>query len=227
MTIKSWNEDDRPREKMLQKGASGLSDAELLAILIGSGTRTLSAVELAREVLRFANSNLNELGRLDARDLVRNIKGIGPAKAVNIAAAMEIGRRRSSLCAENAAPIKSSLSAAEIFRPVLADLDHEEFWLLMLNNANRAIGKTRLSQGGLTSTVADVRIGLKHAIMNNATGIMIFHNHPSGLCRPSREDMDITAKFKQAAITMDIRFLDHIIICGKEDYYSFSDNGLL
>ena len=119
------------------------------------------------------------------------------------------------------------MSAAEIFRPVLADLDHEEFWLLMLNNANRAIGKTKLSQGGLTSTVADVRIGLKHAIMNNATGIMIFHNHPSGLCRPSREDMDITAKFKQAAITMDIRFLDHIIICGKEDYYSFSDNGLL
>lgn len=226
-TIKTWNEDDRPREKMLNKGVAALSDAELISILIGSGTREMSAVELARKILHYSGNNLDNLGRIDAKDLAAAIKGIGPAKAVSICAAMEIGRRRNRIVAENTTTIQTSMTAARIIRPILADLNHEEFWLMLLNNANHCIGKIKISEGGLTGTVADIRVALRHALINNATAIMAFHNHPSGIRRPSTGDIEITEKFKKASATMDIRFLDHIIICGKEEYFSFADEGLL
>lgn len=225
--IKNWNEDDRPREKLLHKGAATLSDAELIAILIGSGTRTMTAVDVAREILQHADNSLDFLGKLEAMELSRRIKGIGTAKAVSIVAAMELGRRRKANSAPDSLPVTSSAHAAEIFGPMLEDLGKEEFWMLMLNNANKTIGKTKLSEGGLTSTVVDVRIAMKQAILNNATAIMVCHNHPSGVCRPSNGDIDVTRKFAQAASCMDIRFLDHIIICGKGQYFSFADENMI
>lgn len=223
--ITRWAVEDRPREKLIIRGSSGLSDAELLAILIGSGTRNKSAVDLGRELLQLAGNNLNTLGRLSLQDL-RKIRGIGQAKAVIITAALELGRRRKLSEMPETPHIKCSKDVAEIFLPILADLNHEEFWILFLNRSNRVINRMRLSQGGISGTVTDVRIVMKTAVENLASGIIVCHNHPSGNLNPSDSDSKITTKIKEAGNLMDIQLLDHIIISGK-DYYSFADNGLL
>jgi DNA repair protein RadC len=225
MKITDWALGERPREKLLQNGTSGLSDAELLGILISSGTKNKSAVDLGRELLNLANNNLNSLGKLSISD-IRKLKGIGPARAVTIAAALELGRRRKLAEAEELLQVKSSKDVADIFQPILSDLHYEEFWILYLNRSNRIIGRMRLSQGGISGTVTDVRLVMKKAIESLASGIIVCHNHPSGNLNPSESDTKITNRIKEAGEMMDIQLLDHIIISGK-DYYSFADNGLI
>jgi DNA repair protein RadC len=223
--ITDWAVEDRPREKLIQKGTASLSDAELLAILINSGTKDKSAVDLGRELLGFANNNLNTLGKLTISDL-KKLHGIGPARAVTIAAALELGRRRKLAEAQDVPQIKSSKDVADIFQPLLSDLLHEEFWILFLNRSNKVINKMKLSQGGISGTVTDVRIVMKKAIEYLASGIIVCHNHPSGNLNPSESDSKITQKIKDAGNLMDIQLLDHLIISDK-DYYSFADNGML
>lgn len=223
--ITDWALEDRPREKLLDKGTSGLTDAELLAILINSGTRDKSAVDLGRELLGRVNNNLNSLGKLSISDLT-SIHGIGPARAVTIAAALELGRRRKLAEVPDVPQIRSSKDVADIFQPILADLAHEEFWILFLNRSNRVINRMKLSQGGVSGTVTDVRMVMKRAIEYLASGIIVCHNHPSGNLNPSESDTKITQKIKEAGNLMDIQLLDHLIISDK-DYYSFADNGLL
>jgi DNA repair protein RadC len=223
--ITDWALEDRPREKLLDKGTSGLTDAELLAILINSGTRDKSAVDLGRELLGRVNNNLNSLGKLSISDLT-SIHGIGPARAVTIAAALELGRRRKLAEVPDVPQIRSSKDVADIFQPILADLAHEEFWILFLNRSNRVINRMKLSQGGVSGTVTDVRIVMKRAIEYLASGIIVCHNHPSGNLNPSESDTKITQKIKEAGNLMDIQLLDHLIISDK-DYYSFADNGLI
>ena len=223
--ITEWAVEDRPREKLIQKGSSHLSDAELIGILISSGTREKSAVDLGRELLSLANNNLNSLGKLSISDL-KKLNGIGTARAVTIAAALELGRRRKLAETPDDLQIKCSGDAADIFQPLLSDLSHEEFWILFLNRSNRVINRMKLSQGGISGTVTDVRIIMKKAIENLASGIIVCHNHPSGNHNPSESDSKITQKIKEAGNLMDIQLLDHIIISGK-DYYSFADNGLI
>jgi DNA repair protein RadC len=225
MKITDWAVEDRPREKLLQKGTSSLSDAELLAILISSGTKEKSAVDLGRELLGMVNNNLNSLGKLTISDL-RKLHGIGPARAVTIAAALELGRRRKLAEVEEVLQIKCSKDVAEIFQPLLSDLSHEEFWILFLNRSNKVINRMKLSQGGISGTVTDVRMVMKKAIEYLASGIIVCHNHPSGNLNPSESDSKITQKIKDAGNLLDIQLLDHIIISEK-DYYSFADNGLL
>jgi DNA repair protein RadC len=223
--ITDWAEEDRPREKLLQKGTSSLSDAELLAILISSGTRDKSAVDLGREILGIVNNNLNSLGKLTISDL-KKLNGIGTARAVTIAAALELGRRRKLAEVPDIPQIKCSKDVADIFQPLLSDISHEEFWVLFLNRSNRVINRMKLSQGGISGTVTDVRIVLKKAIEYLASGIIVCHNHPSGNLTPSESDTKITQKIKEAGNLMDIQLLDHLIISDK-DYYSFADNGML
>lgn len=224
-SIKNWLEDDRPREKMLQKGAAALTDAELLAILINSGTREKSALDLAKETLALANNNLRELGRLNVLEL-RKTKGIGEARAITIAAAMEIGRRR-QLCEALERPVISkSTDAVEIIMPFLQDLNHEAFFVLYLNQANKVLRQELISNGGMTATVADVRMILKNCLLYNANQIIIAHNHPSGSKRPSEADKQLTIKVRDGAALMDIRLLDHLIIAG-HDYLSLADEGLM
>ena len=225
MKITDWAVEDRPREKLIQKGTSSLSDAELLAILISSGTKNKSAVDLGRELLKIVNNNLNTLGKLSIEDL-RKLHGIGPARAVTISAALELGRRRKLAEAEDLPQIKSSKDVADIFQPLLADLQYEEFWILFLNRSNKVISRMKLSQGGISGTVTDVRIVMKKAIECLSSGIIVCHNHPSGNLNPSESDTKITQKIKDAGNLMDIQLLDHLIISEK-DYYSFADNGLL
>jgi DNA repair protein RadC len=223
--ISEWAVEDRPREKLIQKGTSSLSDAELLAILISSGTKDKSAVDLGRELLGIVNNNLNSLGRLTIADL-KKLHGIGPARAVTIAAALELGRRRKLTEVPEVSQIKCSKDVADIFQPILSDLVHEEFWILFLNRSNKVINRMKLSQGGISGTVTDVRIVMKKAIEFLASGIIVCHNHPSGNLNPSESDTKITQKIKEAGILMDIQLLDHLIISDK-DYYSFADNGML
>jgi DNA repair protein RadC len=225
MKITEWAVEDRPREKLIQKGTASLSDAELLAILICSGTKNKSAVDLGRELLQTVNNNLNTLGKLSIEDL-KKLRGIGPARAVTISAALELGRRRKLTEAEYLQQIKSSKDVADIFQPILADLQHEEFWILFLNRSNRVINRMKVSQGGISGTVTDVRMIMKKAIESLASGIIVCHNHPSGNLKPSESDTKITRKIKDAGNLMDIQLLDHLIISEK-DYYSFADNGLL
>jgi DNA repair protein RadC len=225
MKITDWAVEDRPREKLINKGTASLSDAELLAILISSGTKEKSAVDLGREILGMVNNNLNSLGKLSVADL-KKLHGIGPARAVTISAALELGRRRKLAEAEDVMQIKSSKDVADIFQPLLADLLHEEFWILFLNRSNRVINRMRISQGGISGTVTDVRMVMKNAIECLASGIVVCHNHPSGNLNPSESDTKITRKIKEAGDLMDIQLLDHLIISEK-DYYSFADNGLL
>jgi DNA repair protein RadC len=225
LKITEWAVEDRPREKLIQKGTSGLTDAELLAILIGSGTRDKSAVDIGRELLGIVNNNLNSLGKLTINDL-RKIRGIGPARAVTIAASLELGRRRKLAEAQYIQQIRSSKDVADIFQPLLADLLHEEFWILFLNRSNKVINRMKLSQGGISGTVTDVRIIMKQAVECLASGIIVCHNHPSGNLNPSESDSKITQKIKEAGNLMDIQLLDHLIISDK-DYYSFADNGVL
>ena len=225
LKITDWAVEDRPREKMLRNGISSLSDAELLAILISSGTKDKSAVDLGRELLSLVNNNLNTLGKLTIADF-KKLHGIGTARAVTIAAALELGRRRKISEVPDIIQIKCSKDVAEIFQPLLSDLVHEEFWILFLNRSNKVIDRMKLSQGGVSGTVTDVRIVMKKAIEYLASGIIVCHNHPSGNLNPSESDSKITQKIKEAGNLMDIQLLDHLIISDKE-YYSFADNGLL
>jgi DNA repair protein RadC len=225
LKITDWAVEDRPREKLLQKGTASLSDAELLAILISSGTKEKSAVDLGRELLSMVNNNLNTLGKLAISDL-RKLRGIGTARAVTIAAALELGRRRKLAEMPDVLQIRCSKDVADIFQPLLADLAYEEFWVLFLNRSNRVINRMKLSQGGISGTVTDVRLAMKKAIEYLASGIIVCHNHPSGNLNPSESDSKITQKIKEAGNLLDIQLLDHLIISEKE-YYSFADNGLL
>lgn len=227
--IKDLAPDDRPREKMMGKGTSALSNAELLAILIGSGSSRESAVALAQRILLECNNDLDRLARLSIRDMCKRFKGIGPAKAVSVAAALELGRRRKSSTAQKNPVLSSSSAVFEVFSPILADLPHEEIWVALLNQANRLISVHRVSQGGISSSMADVRVILKLALDNNAVAFILAHNHPSGTLRPSHSDSQLTTKVAEAARLMDIRLLDHIIVAGNQqgEYYSFADNGLI
>ena len=225
LTIKEWAEDDRPREKMIAKGASALSDAELMAILIGSGTKNETAVSISQRILSTANNNLNELGRCSLSDLTQT-KGIGPAKGVTIMDALELGRRRKISEAINRKQITSSGDVFDLFQPLLADLPHEEFWVLLLNRSNKIIDKIRISEGGFTATIVDVRKIMHIALVNQAIGLVLCHNHPSGNHNPSDDDIRITQKIKQASSTLDINLLDHIIVTSQK-CYSFADNSML
>jgi DNA repair protein RadC len=224
-TLKSWAVEERPREKVIANGIQYLSDAELLAILMGSGTRNTTAVELARKILGGVGHNLHELGRQSISDL-QKVKGIGPAKAISLMAAMELGRRRSGTQQADKVPVKSSETVFNLFHPLVGDLKHEEFWLLMLNRANRVLGRFKVSQGGLSGTVIDTRIILKKALDNLSSSIIVCHNHPSGNMQPSDADVKITEKLKKAAEMLEIKLLDHIIIADKS-YFSFADEGLI
>ena len=222
--INQWAEDDRPREKFLLKGKFSLSDSELLAILIGSGSRNESAVQLCQRILASANNNLNQLGKLSIAQLTE-FKGIGEAKAITIAAALELGRRRRSEDAEELKKINSSKAVFEIMQPIIGELPHEEFWILYLNNSNKVIHKAQLSKGGITGTVVDSRIVFKTAFEQNATSIILTHNHPSGKLAASQADIEITKRLKLAGEQLEILILDHIIIT-ETGYYSFQDDGI-
>lgn len=224
LTIRQWAEDDRPREKMLKKGQQSLSDAELLAILIGSGNKEESAVELSRRILQECSNNLNELARLSVAELCRQFKGIGEAKAITIKAALELGNRRKANAAIERKCIRNSSELFDVFEPIMADLPHEELWVALLNGANKVMEVKRLTQGGTRSTVVDVPMLLRLALERSAAAIAIAHNHPSGQCRPSREDHSITRQTKAGCEAIGIRFLDHLIVAGGT-YYSFMDNG--
>jgi len=223
--LTTWAVEERPREKVMAKGVQNLSDTELLAILIGSGTRNMTAVELARQILKGAGNSIQILGRQGIGELVR-IKGVGPAKAVTILAALELGRRRAGMKNSEKTPVKSSETVYKLFHPLMGDLEHEEFWLLMLNRANRVLGKYKVSQGGLSGTVIDTRIILKKALDILASSIIVCHNHPSGNKQPSDADLKITEKLKKAAEMLEIKLLDHVIIADKS-YFSFADEGLI
>jgi DNA repair protein RadC len=223
--IKSWSPEDRPREKLLLKGKAALSDAELIAILLGSGTATISAVDLSKKILGNANNNLHELARLTIRDLTR-IKGIGEAKAITIVAALELGRRRKDLEHHEKPKISNSRDAFELLKSELLDIPHEEFWVLLLNRANRVVKKSQISQGGVSGTVADPKIIFKLALDELACGIVLAHNHPSGNLKASQADLDLTRKLKEGGKLLEIQVLDHLILAGQK-YFSFADEGLL
>lgn len=224
-SIKNWSEDERPREKMLLKGAAALSDAELLAILISSGTKEKSALDLARDILGLAQNNLHELGRLGVLELQKT-KGIGEARAITIAAALELGRRRQMGEALQRTAITQSGDAAEIAIPLMRDLSHEVFCVFYLNQSNKILRYEIISSGGLTGTVADIRIMLKNALLQNANKLIIAHNHPSGNLQPSHADKELTRKLREAAEYMDIKLLDHLIIAGT-NYLSMADEGII
>ena len=223
--ITNWSEDDRPREKLMLKGKAALSDAELIAILIGSGSRNESAVELSRRILSSVDNNLNALGKLSLAQLT-SFKGIGEAKAISIIAAMDLGRRRRGEEALELKQITSSKMIFDIMQPIIGELPHEEFWIIYINNSNRVLSKSQLSKGGITATLVDVRLIFKNALEIGATGIVLSHNHPSGTLKPSEADVKITKKIKLAAESLDISILDHVIV-GEHGYYSFADEGTL
>ncbi len=225
LTIRDWAEDDRPREKLLNKGAIALSDAELFAILIGSGNKNESAVELCKRILGDNHNNLNELARLSISDLAK-YKGIGEAKAISIVAALEIGKRRKTNEVLERTKITQSSDLFELFEPALLDLNHEEFWVAFMNGANKVLETKRLTQGGMKQTVVDVSMLLRMALERSAHAVAVAHNHPSGENYPSREDLQITQKIKTGCDAIGVRLLDHIIIAGGR-YYSFADEGKL
>ena len=224
-SIKNWAIDDRPREKLLTKGAAALSDSELLGILINNGSKEKSAVELAKEIMLLGSNNLNELGKLSLKDF-QKVKGIGLAKAVTIAAALEIGRRRQASEALTKTVIKSSYDIIQYLRATIKDFSYEVFAVLFLNKANKINHFEIISRGGLTGTVADPRVILKIALEQGATSIILSHNHPSGNLRPSRADEELTQKIKIAARYLDILVMDHVIV-SEDGYFSFADSGLL
>lgn len=224
--IKKWAEEDRPREKMIAHGVGILSDAELLAILIGSGNSDETAVELARRILASAANNLNRLGQFSIHQLISSFKGIGEAKAVSIVAALELGKRRQQSEILVIPQITSSRDAFSAFYPILSDLKHEEVWALLLNRSNKIVKKFQLSKGGLHASVVDVRLLMKEAIESLACGIILGHNHPSGKLEASAEDQNITQKIIKACELLDIKLFDHIIVAGNS-YLSFADEGLM
>lgn len=225
LSIKKWSQDDQPREKLRDKGKAALSDAELVAIIIGSGSRDESALDLCKRILASADNNLNQLGKLSLKQLM-DFKGIGEAKAISIAAAMELGRRRRGEDALQRKKITSSQSVFELMQPIIGELPHEEFWIIYLNNANKVIQKQQLSKGGITGTLVDVRLVLKNALEFGAVGLILAHNHPSGTLKPSEADKQITQKLKKAGESLDIKVLDHLIVTEKA-YFSFADDNLL
>lgn len=224
-TIKNWAEEDRPREKLLLKGKNSLSDAELLAIIIGSGNNKMSAVALSQHILACCDNDLNELGKKNASYLME-FSGIGEAKAISIMAALELGKRRQYLPAKDIVQIKRPKDVFVCMQPILSDLSHEEFWLITLNNNNKIIRKIKLSSGGINTTIVDQRLVFYHAIQDKATAIILVHNHPSGNNTPSTTDLELTQKIKLSARTLDISLHDHIIIAGN-DFYSFNENNVL
>ncbi len=225
ISIKDWATDDKPREKLLHKGPAALSNAELIAILIGSGNTEESAVALSKRILNELNDNLAELARLTISDL-RKYKGIGEAKAITIAAALELGRRRGATVLNEKSQVKDSKSAYILFQKELGDLNYENFCIILLNRANKVLKTVRISDGGITGTVVDQRKVFKIALDNNATSLILGHNHPSGQLTPSTADIDLTRKLKAAGETLDLQVLDHIIV-GDGNYYSFADEGLI
>jgi len=224
-SIKDWAEDDRPREKLLSKNPSVLSDSELLAILINNGTRDKSAVELAKEVLSLGKNNLDELGRVSVHDLMK-LRGIGKAKAICIAAALELGRRRQAASFLIKLQVKKSKDVADYLQALLKDHKHEVFAVLYLNRSNKINRFEIISEGGITGTVADPRVILKRALQEDAVSLVLSHNHPSGNPRPSKADIELTNKVKEAARYFDIKVLDHIIV-SNEGYFSFADEGII
>ncbi|MEL6810005.1 MAG: DNA repair protein RadC [Bacteroidota bacterium] len=224
-SIKAWNEDDRPREKLSLKGRTALSDAELIAILISSGNRNESAVGLSQRILASAQNNLNELGKMSISQL-KQFNGIGDAKAVSIVAALELGRRRRWQESMERTSITSSAAVFELMQPIIGDLQHEEFWAIYVNNSNKVLQTHQLSKGGITGTIVDIRLTLKTALEIGAVGIILAHNHPSGSLQPSTADRQLTKKVKHAAQSIDIKVLDHLIITEKA-YFSFADEQLL
>lgn len=225
LSIKAWAEADRPREKLLEKGKAALSDAELVAILISSGNDEESAVELSRRILQAVNNDLNELGKLTVADLTK-FRGIGEAKAISIIAALELGRRRKSSDTTQKVRISASAQAYEELYPMVADLPHEEFWLLLLNRANQVLKKVNVSKGGVSQTTVDAKVVFKAAVDNVASYVILCHNHPSGNLKPSEADIKLTKNLVEAGKTLDIPVLDHIIIAEKK-YFSFLDEGLM
>jgi len=223
-SIKDWAEDDRPREKLLIKGTEALSNSELIAILIGSGTKTKSAVDVAKEVLNRAKDNLNELGKLSIKELMK-IDGIGEARAITIAAALELGRRRQATESQKQV-VKNSADIAHYLQAQLKDKQHEVFAVAFLNRANKINHIEIVSEGGITGTVVDQRIILKKELEHNAVNIVLCHNHPSGSLQPSRADEVLTKKIKEAAMLLDMTVVDHIIV-SEDGYYSFADEGIL
>ena len=222
--ITNWSEDDKPREKLMLKGKSALSDAELIAILIGSGSRNESAVDLSKRILASVAHNLNSLGKLSMAQLME-FKGIGEAKAISIIAAMELGRRRRGEEAVELTKVTSSKTVFEIMQPIIGELPHEEFWILYLNNSNKVIFKAQISVGGITGTIVDVRLVFKMALEKGATALILCHNHPSGTLVPSDADKQITKKLKLAGDSLDVKVLDHLIVT-ETKYFSFVDEGI-
>lgn len=224
-SIKSWAEDERPREKLLLKGRAALSDAELIAILIGSGSRNESAVDLSKRILSASNANLNELAKLSVADLMQ-FKGIGEAKAISIITALELGKRRRLSEVLQKPKITCSNDVYDLLQPHIADLSHEEFWVLFLNQRNMVISSKCMGQGGITGTISDVRLIFREALMQKATAIVAGHNHPSGNTKPSQQDIHLTKRLKESGALLEIRLLDHIIVTQKH-YYSFADEGMM
>ncbi|HWA34019.1 MAG TPA: DNA repair protein RadC [Cyclobacteriaceae bacterium] len=225
LSIKDWSLDDRPREKLIQKGTASLSDAELIAILIGSGTANMNAVEVSKKLMQLVENSLAELSRLSVKDLMR-VRGIGEVRAVTITAALELGRRRKELDTIEKAKISSSKDAFDQLEAELMDLPHEEFWVLLVNRAHRVIKKKRISEGGVSGTVADPKIIFKMALEELASGVIVAHNHPSGNMTASQSDIELTRKLQSAGKFLEIQLLDHLIFCGRK-YFSFADQGML
>jgi DNA repair protein RadC len=225
LSIPNWALEDRPREKMVSGGSQNLSDAELIAILIGSGTRKLTAVDLARQILHMAGNNLDKLGKYNISDL-KKIKGIGQARAITIVAALELGRRRKNTVKPVDYKITGSADVFSLMFPILGDLAHEEFWALFLNRSNKVLCKSKISQGGITGTVTDIRLILKTALEHLATSMILCHNHPSGNLQPSDADISITRRLKDSSSLMDISLLDHVIVAHNR-YFSFADENLI
>ena len=225
LNIKSWAEEDRPREKLLLKGKAALSDAELLGILIATGIQKMTAVDIAKVILQSVQNDLNQLGRLSVKDLAK-FKGIGEAKAITIVSALELGRRKKETETSTRPRIKCSEDAYEVLKPHLSDLSHEEFWIILLNRANDVIKCEKVSSGGVSGTIADPKMIFKIALEHLASGIILAHNHPSGNLNPSQADRDLTQKLKAAGNSLDISVLDHLIFTDKK-YYSFVDQGVM
>lgn len=225
ISIKSWAEEDRPREKLNAQGRRALTDAELIAILIGSGSRTETAVELSKRILHHYENDLNKLGKASISELSK-FKGIGEAKAISIIASLEIGRRRNDTETKAIEYINSSRDAYNIMRRHLMDLNHEEFWILLVGRSQKVLAKELVSKGGLSATVADPKIIFYMALQQQASGIILVHNHPSGNLKPSHQDIDLTKKISAAGRLLDINVLDHLIITDN-GYYSFGDEGII
>lgn len=223
--IKAWSEDDRPREKLIQKGKAALSNSELIAILIGSGNPKETAVDIAKKILDKVNNDINELSKMSLMDLTK-FNGIGEAKAITIIAAMELGRRKKPISSLIRKKIQASKDAADLFQPRLADHHTEEFWILLLNRANMVLGEKLISSGGMTGTVADGKEIFRTALEHKTVSIILCHNHPSGNCKPSDADVKLTRRLKQAGESIEIQVLDHIIV-SDSGYYSFADEGLM